>query len=350
MPDAGPWRMPPEWAPHERTWMAWPSAGYTLGDTEAAADTARGTWAAVARAVARFEPVVLVADPGSAELAREWTGRGDPTAHAIDVAELPLDDAWVRDTGPTFVLGEDGRLGAVDWVFNGWGAQEWASWDDDRLVACELADWAGAVRIGSDLVNEGGGLHVDGHGTVLVTETVQLDPGRNPGLTRADVEAELARTIGATRCLWLPRGLTRDYEQFGTRGHVDIVATFAAPGTVLLHWQDDPAHPDHEVSVELEALLSSVHDARGERLEVVRVPAPRTLEDGEGWVDWSYINHLVVNGGVVACTFGDEQDAASLAVLERAYPERSVVGVDARPLFDRGGGIHCVTQQQPAAG
>ena len=182
---------------------------------------------------------------------------------------------------------------------------------------------------------------------MLLTETVQLDPGRNPGLGRAEVEAEMARTIGATTCIWLPRGLTRDYDEFGTRGHVDIVATFASPGVVLLHWQGDPGHPDHEVSVELEGLLSSSRDARGELLEVVRVPAPTTLEDDEGPVDWSYINHLVVNDGVVACTYDDPQDADSLAVLERAYAGRRVVGVDARPLFARGGGIHCITQQQP---
>ncbi len=349
MGNDGGWRMPPEWARHQRTWMAWPSAGYTLGETEGEADSARGTWAAVARAVAQFEPVALVADPADADLAREWTGRGPATRHDIEVTEVRLDDAWMRDVGPTFVLGDDGRLGAVDWVFNGWGAQAWATWDDDALVATEVADLAGAVRVGSDLVNEGGGLHVDGLGTVLLTETVQLDPERNPGLSRADVEAELARTIGATTCVWLPRGLTRDYDDFGTRGHVDIVATFASPGTVLLHWQGDPAHPDHEVSVELERLLTSALDARGERLDVVRVPAPRTLGDDHGPVDWSYINHLVCNGGVLACTFEDEQDAASLAVLEKAYPGRRVVGVDARPLFDRGGGIHCITQQQPVA-
>ena len=197
-------------------------------------------------------------------------------------------------------------------------------------MASFVAARAGATRVLSDLVNEGGGIHVDGLGTVLLTETVQLDPGRNPGLARADVEAEMARTIGATTCIWLPRGLTRDYDEFGTRGHVDIVATFASPGVVLLHWQGDPAHPDHEVSVELEGLLSSARDARGEPLEVVRVPAPTTLEDDGGPVDWSYINHLVVNGGVVACTYDDPQDADSLAVLERAYAGRRVVGVDAR--------------------
>ncbi len=337
----GGWRMPAEWAPHERTWMAWPSAGYTLGDTEAEADEARGTWAAVARAVSHFEPVTVVADPADEWIARKSLG------DQVEVVTALLDDAWMRDIGPTFVLAPDGRLGAVDWVFNGWGAQHWATWDNDTRIASFVAARAGAKRIPSDLVNEGGGICVDGLGTVLLTETVQLDHGRNPGLTRADVEAELARTIGTTTCIWLPRGLTRDYDEFGTRGHVDIVATFSSPGVVLLHWQGDPSHPDREVSVELEGLLSSSHDARGELLEVVRVPAPTTLEDDEGPVDWSYINHLVVNGGVVACTYDDPQDADSLAVLERAYAGRRVVGVDARPLFARGGGIHCITQQQP---
>ena len=348
-PTASPdgWRMPAEWTPHERTWMAWPSAGYTLGDTDTDADEARATWAEVALTISAFEPVTLVVDPSDVAIARRWLGEGRHAQHRVDVLEAPLDDAWMRDIGPTFVLGPDGALGAVDWVFNGWGAQEWASWEHDARVGAFVAGRAGATRVASELVNEGGGIHVDGLGTVLLTETVQLDPGRNPGLGRADVEAELARTIEATTCIWLPRGLTRDYDEFGTRGHVDIVATFASPGVVLLHWQGDPAHPDHEVSVELEGLLSASRDARGEPLEVVRVPAPTTLEDDEGPVDWSYINHLVVNDGVVACTYDDPQDADSLAVLERAYAGRRVVGVDARPLFARGGGIHCITQQQP---
>ena len=128
-------------------------------------------------------------------------------------------------------------------MFNGWGAQSWATWEHDARVGAFVAARAGAELVSSPLVNEGGGIHVDGLGTVLLTETVQLDPGRNPGLTRADVEAELARTIGATACIWLPRGLTRDYDEFGTRGHVDIVATIPSPGVVLLHDQRGPDPP-----------------------------------------------------------------------------------------------------------
>ncbi|WP_345507322.1 agmatine deiminase family protein [Terrabacter aeriphilus] len=335
--------MPSETAPHDCTWMAWPSQGYTLGDTPDEVAAARRTWAAVANAVTAFEPVRMVVVPADVEVAR---------AHLhpdVEIVTAELDDAWMRDIGPSFVRSADGtRLGAVDWVFNGWGAQAWASWEHDARIGALVGGLAGAEVIGSPLVNEGGGIHVDGLGTVLLTETVQLDPGRNPGLARADVEAELARTIGATHCVWLPRGLTRDYDEFGTRGHVDIVATIPSPGIVLLHEQQDPDHPDHAVSRALRELLEDARDARGERFEVVGVPAPRTVADAEGLVDWSYINHLVVNDGVIACTYGDEHDDRALGVLAEAYPGRRVVGVDARPLFDRGGGIHCITQQQPA--
>ena len=338
--------MPAEGDRHERTWLAWPSAGYVLGDTGEQAELARATWGAVAAAVARFEPLSVVVDPRDADTAPGHLPVG------TDLHVVPLDDAWARDTGPTFVLSrpEDGpvRLGAVDWTFNGWGGQDWASWERDAELAACIAGFAGAQRIDSPLVNEGGGLHVDGEGTVLLTQTVQLDPGRNPDWSQEAVERELARTLGTTRAIWLPRGLTRDSGRFGTRGHVDLVATFARPGVVLVHDQRDPAHPDHAVSQEVLALLRAETDAAGRPLEVVPVPAPRRLRDDEGWVDSSYVNHLLVNGGVVACAFDDPSDDEAAAVLEQAYPGREVVRVDARPLFDRGGGIHCITQQQPA--
>jgi agmatine deiminase len=177
---------------------------------------------------------------------------------------------------------------------------------------------------------------------------VQLDPGRNPGMTRADVEAELARTIGATHAVWLPRGLARDSERFGTRGHVDIVATITSPGRVLLHTQGDAAHPDHQICAAIRSALEDSHDAAGRAWEITEMPAPEVLKDSDGFVDYSYINHLVVNDGVIACSFGDPVDATAVAILAEQYPGRRVVAVDARPLFERGGGIHCITQQQPA--
>jgi agmatine deiminase len=332
------WRMPAEWVPHERTWMAWPSTGYSLGEDEASADEARSAWAAVANAVVAFEPVTMVVPEADDDIARQYLDE------RVEIVHAPLDDAWMRDIGPTFVVDDDGSLAAVDWVFNGWGAQEWASWDRDEHIARFVAGQTAVPVIGSRMVNEGGGIHVDGEGTVLLTRTVQLGEGRNEDWTQEQVEDELRRTIGAERFVWLDRGLTRDYDEFGTRGHVDIVACFSKPGTVLVHDQRDPAHPDFEVSREVRAVLEA------EGFEVVGVPAPDTLTDDEGWVDYSYINHYVCNGAVILCAFGDPGDERAAAIIREAYPGREVVLVDARPIFARGGGIHCITQQQPTAG
>lgn len=335
------WRMPAETEPHERIWMAFPRPNTTFGAGQPEAESA--AWAAVANAVVAFEPVTVLVDPVARATARRLL---DP---AVELVEQELDDAWLRDSGPTFVTDGTGRLGAVDWSFNGWGDHEWSPWAKDALVGAAVGAAAGAEVLPSLLVNEGGGIHVDGEGTVLLTETVQLDPRRNPYADRGRVEAELARTIGATHAIWLPRGLTRDYERFGTSGHVDICATIPSPGRVLLHEQRDPGHPDHAVSAQLRATLEQAVDAAGRSFEIVPLPAPATLRDAEGFVDWSYVNHVVVNGGVIACGFGEDRaDAAARDVLAEAYPGRRVVSVDARPIFACGGGIHCITQQQPA--
>lgn len=335
--------MPAEWQPHERTWMAWPTEGYTLGDEP---DEAYRAWSQVANTVARHEPVTMIVDPAATASARRWL---EP---AVTLVERPLDDAWMRDIGPTFLIrhastDRPAGLAAADWVFNGWGAQAWATWDKDAEIAEAVAELAGALRFASPMVNEGGGIHVDGAGTVLITETVQLDPGRNPGWTREQVEAQLRGYLGARKVIWLPHGLTRDYGEFGTRGHVDIVAAFVKPGVVVVHTQPDPAHPDHEVCRENAALLRASTDAAGRRLEVVELPAPTVLEEDGEPVDYSYVNHYLANGLTLLCGFDDPRDEQAAEILARLLPDRKVEIVDARPIFARGGGIHCITQQQP---
>ncbi|MFJ6214087.1 agmatine/peptidylarginine deiminase [Streptomyces sp. NPDC092296] len=337
--------MPAEWQPHERTWMAFPTPNDTFGTDDGPGsdlDTARLAWAAVAGTIARYEPVTVIAGTGESEAARRYL---DP---AVTVVERPLDDAWMRDIGPTFLTDGRGSLAAADWTFNGWGAQSWASWDHDRHIAEHVGGLAGARRFASRLVNEGGGIHVDGEGTVLVTETVQLDPGRNPGWTREQVERELHAHLGTRKAIWLPRGLTRDYDEFGTRGHVDIVAAFLRPGLVAVHTQPDPAHPDHQVGQEIAALLRAATDAHGRPLEVLELAAPTVLRDPAGEpVDYSYINHYLVNGAVILCAFDDPRDAAAADAFAKVFPDRTIELVDARPIFANGGGIHCITQQQP---
>ncbi|MBC9926641.1 agmatine deiminase family protein [Leucobacter sp. cx-169] len=333
--------MPIEGHEQERLWMAWPTSGYTLGETEAEVAEARQTWAAVANAAADFEPVTVVVNPGDEDVARTHL------SGAIELLTAPLNDAWMRDIGPSFVIGDDGQLGAVDFVFNGWGGQEWASWDKDQHIGRIVAEAAGAELISSKMVNEGGGIQVDGTGRVIVTRTVQLDPGRNPRLSQQDVEAELARTIGVDSVLWLPRGLARDHETFGTRGHSDILAAFATPEVLLMHRQDSQSHPDHAIARENRAVAERYFAEHGRAPEIIDLPAPEALRDDEGFVDYSYINHLVINGAVLACAFDDPSDDRALGVLREVYPGREVIGIDARPLFARGGGIHCITQQQP---
>jgi agmatine deiminase len=229
----------------------------------------------------------------------------------------------------------------VNWIFNGWGAQGWANFGKDAKLASEIAEHTGALRIDSEMVNEGGGIHISGDGTVLLTETVQLGKGRNPSWSKEQVEQEIHQKLGTSKAIWLKRGLTRDYEEFGTQGHVDIVACFAPDNRVLFHDQKNPNHPDYQVSSEVRETFIRAG------IEVVSLPAPDTLRDGEGFVDYSYINHYVLNDGVLLCAFDDPRDKEAKAILREVYPGREIVLVDARELFARGGGIHCITQQQP---
>jgi agmatine deiminase len=330
-------RMPAEWTKHARTWMALPTPNATFGDGAGLA-AARAAWATVANTIVRYEPVTMLVNPG------ERTELLDP---GISTVEVPLDDAWLRDNGPTFVHTATDGIQAVDWTFNGWGARPWATWDADRHVARRIARLAGVPHTSSPLTQEGGAFHVDGAGTVLLTETVQRDPGRNPGWSREQVEAEIHARLGTSTAIWLPRGLTADYGTFGTGGHVDIVAAFTRPGTVVVHTQPDRGHPDHEVTREIAEILRDATDARGKRLEVIELLAPTVTEvDGE-LVDYSYVNHYVANGVVVLCAFDDPRDADAARVLRHVYPGRKIVQVDARDIFRFGGGIHCITQQQP---
>lgn len=338
------WTMPPETAPQDRIWMCFPRECRTLGETTARREAGYAAWAAVAHAVAEFEPVTMVVDPTETTRACALLGSG------IEQVSRTIDDFWMRDSGPTFVHAADGSLAAVDWIFNAWGGNVSTKAAHDRGLAAFVAGMVGVPVIPSLLVNEGGGLHVDGEGTILLTETVQLGEGRNPHADAARVEAEMARTLGTSKTIWLKRGLTRDYDERGTLGHVDIVAAFPSPGVVLLHDQRNPAHPDHAVTAEVRAILSAATDARGRKFWLIDVPAPDTMRDAHGFVDYSYINHLVVNGGVIACGFGEDRaDAVARDILAAAYPGRRVVTLDSREIFARGGGIHCITQQQPKA-
>jgi len=322
--------MPPEWAKHERTWLAWPAADY------AQEEDAYLAWSEVANTAAEYEPVTVLVDPKHYEIAKKYLSA------SIELVVCPLDDSWIRDSGATFVF-DNNELAAVNWVFNGWGAQSWSNYEQDAKVASFMANHLAAKQINSDLVNEGGGIHTNGSGLLLATETVQLGIERNPDWTRLEVEAELNSKLGTDKVIWIRRGLTRDYETFGTKGHIDIVACFADENTLLVHDQQDESHPDYSVTHEVISRLEEQTDCR-----IIKVPAPKVLKDDLGFVDYSYINHYILNDAVLLCAFDDPNDQVAKGILEEVYPGREIRLIDARPIFDRGGGIHCITQQQPA--
>lgn len=326
--------MPAEWAPHACCWMIWPDGEVWQDRLEAA----ERDYAGVAAAVAGFEPVRMAVDPRSAARARRLL------PSEVEVVEAPVDDAWARDSGPSFVRGADDALEGVCWRFNGWGGAA-PAFARDAALGRRICAAAGARPVTSALAMEGGALHVDGEGTLLTTETVVLNANRNPGITKAHAEAEFARTLGAETVIWLPG----DPDEFGTDGHVDGMACFAAPGRVLF----ERAHPEaagRDASERNRVALEGAVDARGRRLEVIEMSqAAPTGRGGSGAWGYcaSYINFYVANGGVVAPRFGLPEDAAALEAIAEAFPGREVVQADASTIAFGGGGIHCITQQQP---
>ena len=320
--------MPPEWAPHERCVVAWPCRADMWGDRLAEAKVAH---AAVVNAIGAFEPVLLVANPGSGHEAATACPRAE-------VVEWPIDDSWARDIGAIVLTDGDGRRAGLNPVFNAWG-EKFHPYDEDAEFARRMCEHLGLDRVDAfPFVLEGGAITVDGAGTVITTEQCLLNPNRNPGLDRAGVEAELRRWLGVERVLWLPHGLLHDDD---TDGHVDNVALCVRPGVVLAQTTADPGHPDHH---RLRANVEVLADAGYEVIEIDVLPV--VVVDGER-ADVPPLNLYLPNGGaVVPVVDGPEGDAA-LAAVARALPDREVVGVPGAVLAHGGGGVHCITQQVP---
>ena len=329
--------MPPEFAPHERTVMCWPARDELYGELMPMAEDAH---AQVARAIAAYEPVSMIVNPGpSVARATELCGG------KVEIVELPIDDSWFRDSGPIYVR-RDGRRLATDWIFNAWG-EKFAPWDDDDQVAARWADHAGHPSRRVSMVLEGGSLTVDGEGTLLTTVQCLMHPNRNPGLTKRDIEERLAAELGCTTVIWLPYGLAGDDD---TDGHVDNVAVYARPGVVVLQGCDDPDEPDF-VRMNVNARWArGSFDAAGRPLEVVEIPVLPFAEVGGCRNAVPYGNFYVGNGFVLVPTADHPADADMLAIIGEQFPGREVMKLDVGPILAYGGGgIHCITQQVPAA-
>ncbi|MEU6234378.1 agmatine deiminase family protein [Kitasatospora sp. NPDC047058] len=329
--------MPAEWRPHTRTFMAWPALDEVWGDQLPAvrADIAR-----VAQAVARFEPVVLMARPDQSAGARRLCGS------SVEVIDLAVDDLWARDTGPTFVTGAAGVAG-VDLNFNGWGGKQ--THTDDGQVARNLLDHYGIRRIQAPVTGEGGGIEVDGEGTLMATESSWVNGNRNPGVSRDRIEAALKDLFGVRKVIWFAGVAGQDI----TDCHVDALARFAEPGVVVLHRPGPDTPPDIWSRASDQALdvLRGATDANGRTLRVVDLTEPDLAGRPDLGKDFlaTYLNYYVVNGAVIMPRFGDRaSDDRAAGVLADLHPGREVVPVGIDAIAAGGGGIHCSTQQQPA--
>lgn len=326
--------MPPEWAPHVRCWMAWPCRQDLWGENfEAACDA----YAEVAEAIAEFEPVTMIARGDEVAAVSMRTG------NKVATLPLPHDDSWMRDNGPTFVIDGQGNVAGVDWVFNSWG-EKYKPFDQDAAVAEVLLDRLKIKRYAAPLVLEGGAIHVDGEGTCLTTEQCLLNPNRNKALGRAEIEQALHDYLGVSKVIWLPRGLVDDE----TDGHIDNIACFARPGAVLALTASDPNDANHEILKANLEILKSATDAKGRQLEVIEVEQPKARYDSRGRrLGCSYINFYIANGGIVMPVFEDPNDQKAIDIIGQAFPGRRVVALPGLDIVQGGGGIHCITQQQP---
>jgi len=327
---------PAEWEPHRRTWMCWPARAECFGGPDGVL-RAKQAYARVARAISAFEPVSLAArasEVAEAKLA---------TDGKVEVIEMALDDSWARDFGPTFLKNEHGRLSGVQWTFNAWG-QKYHPYTNDATFASRVLESIATPIYTAPLVCEGGALNCDGQGTLLTTEQCLLNRNRNPGRTREEVEGLLKQYLGVRKVIWLGSGFS-DVE---TDGHVDNIACFAGPGRVILGIPPK-SHPDYPAVQEAKARLKAARDAQGREIEIVCLPQPKKLRTS--WsgrlLAMSYVNFYLANGAVIMPAFEDANDEGARTILAQCFPGRDIMQIHALDILQGGGGIHCVTQQEP---
>ena len=332
-PAALGFRMPGPERAHRRTWMAWPHRVDLYG--ESLPDIQR-SYADVARAISRFEPVAMVVHPDHVEGAKRLLGPN------IEIVPVPIDDAWIRDSGPTFLVHPDGRVGGVSWRFNAWGGKH-APCDADDALAGHVLAHAETEMAQSFLTCEGGSLTTDGDGTLICTETSILNPNRNPGVSKAWAELELKRMLGIEKVVWLP-GDPFDKE---TDGHIDGMCCALGPGKVLFEVNRDPADPHARILADNLAALNAQTDARGRKFEVLTIEEAAEATATSDVFCRSYINFYKANGGIVLPVYGLPSDDRAAESLRAAFPNYPIERVDVSAIAPGGGSIHCITQEEP---
>ena len=349
--------MPAEWTAHKQIWMIWPERNdnWRLG-----AKPAQKAFANVADAISKYTPVSICVSHNQYQNAKLNFNHNTN----IRIIEMSNNDAWMRDTGPTFIINNN-QIRGVDWSFNAWGGLNeglYFPWDLDDQIAEKILQIEDIDRYRTDnFILEGGSIHVDGEGTLLTTEECLLNPNRNPDLDRKQIEQYLKDYLGITKVIWLPYGLYNDE----TDGHVDNFCCFARPGEVILAWTDDKNDPNYERCHLAYDVLNSQKDAKNRKLKIhkMNIPGPifATKEECIS-VDFSqksqprdpairlagsYVNFLITNKAIIAPYFDDPSDNEARQRLKTIFPTYDVVMVPGREILLGGGNIHCITQQQP---
>lgn len=352
------YRMPGEFEQHQGCLMVWPirPGSWIYGGT-----AAKKAFTNVATAISTSEKVYMLSDQEHMEEARQ------SLPSQVEVIEMATNDSWARDIGPTFVVDERCNVRGVNWQFNAWGGEFdglYSHWELDDKVASAFCNLKGYDYYdASHFVLEGGSIHSDGEGTVLVTEACLLSKGRNPELSKEQIEDKLREYLGAEKIVWLPRGIYNDE----TNEHVDNVCCFARPGVVVLAWTDDESDPQYAMSKSCLDVLAREKDARGRSFEVIKLPVPAShvciteeelagfeFEEGEDEREpgerlaASYVNFYIANNSVIVPQFNDINDTKALKILAQVFTEREIVPIYARDIIVGGGNIHCITQQIPA--
>ncbi len=359
IPKADGFYMPSELSEHKCTYLLWPERpdNWRMG-----AKPAQKAFRQVIETIAKYEPVVVGVNQS------QYLHVLGMNMKNVSVVEISNNDSWIRDSGATMLVNGNGEMRAVDWGFNAYGGildGIYYPWDFDDYVAAKMADIEKVDRyVPEGFILEGGAIHTDGEGTLIVTEETMLSEDRNPDKTREEIEEMLKNYTGTEKVLWLPYGVYMDED---TEGHVDNVCQFVAPGKVVLAWEDNPEDPQHERSVKNLEYLESVTDAKGRKIEVVKIHVPNiitfTKEEAEG-VDQvegtyprregdrlpaSYINYYNCNGAIILPIFNDPHDAEAVRTLKELFPDRTIEPIYAREILLGGGNIHCITQQVPKA-
>jgi agmatine deiminase len=341
--------MPAEWEPHRATWISWP---HHEPDWPGKLGPIPWVYAEIARVISEHEPLEILCHSESVrDLAREALDAHGVRSDRVRLHVVPTDRVWLRDSAPTGVINSSGDVVLVNWAFNGWAKYD--NWRRDLEVGRAMAGITGLERLeprradtGERVVLEGGGIEVNGDGLLLVTEEWLLSDVqvRNPGLSRADYESLFGEWLGVRRTIWLGDGCVGD----DTHGHIDDIARFVAPDTIVLAVEDDPGDENHERSVDNLRRLQDISGRAGiGALRIVKLPFPRPVVMNGERLPASYANFYIANGVVVVPTFNDPNDRIALNILADVMPSHRIVGIHAVDLVWGLGTLHCLTQQEP---